>query len=105
MGGVGSTSGDRTRAAARASAGGSAYGRGPGGAAGSSAARGNPSGLSTEYEADNPQVMPVYNSPQQIEAAKRKALEISGRSGRTSTNLVGNPGTRAYTSSFLGSVT
>lgn len=61
-------------------------------------------GLSREFEANKPQVMPVYNSPAQIEAAKRKRQELMARSGRTSTNLTGNPGTRAYANSFLGSV-
>lgn len=62
-------------------------------------------GLSTEFEADKPQIMPVYNSPGQVEAAKRKRQDIMARSGRTATNLTGNPGTKAYSNSFLGSVT
>lgn len=62
-------------------------------------------GLSTEFEADKPQIMPVYNSPTQVESAKRKRQELMARSGRTSTNLTGNPGTRSYSNSFLGSVT
>ncbi len=61
-------------------------------------------GLSTEYEANRPQVMPVYNSPAQIESARRKRMEIMARSGRGSTNLRGNPGTMTYQSSFLGNV-
>lgn len=62
-------------------------------------------GLSKEFEANKPQVMPVYNSPAQVESAKRKRQELMARSGRTSTNMTGNPGTRAYSNSFLGSVT
>jgi len=61
-------------------------------------------GLSTEYEANKPQVMPVYNSPSQIESARKKRMEIMARSGRTSTNLRGNPGTQTYQNSFLGNV-
>ncbi len=61
-------------------------------------------GLSKEYQADKPQPMPVYNSPSQIEAARRKRQEIMARSGRTSTNLTGNPGTMSYANSFLGNV-
>ena len=64
----------------------------------------SPTPVSSEYEADRPQIMPVYNSPAQLEAARRRRESIVARSGRTSTNLVGNPGTRAYQSSFLGSV-
>jgi len=61
-------------------------------------------GISKEYEANKPQVMPVYNSPSQIESARKKRMEIMARSGRTSTNLRGNPGTQSYTNSFLGNV-
>lgn len=64
----------------------------------------SPTPTSTEYEANRPQVMPVYNSPSAIESARRKRQEIISRSGRGSTNLVGNPGTQAYSNSFLGSV-
>lgn len=64
----------------------------------------SPTPTSGEYEANRPQIMPVYNSPSQIESARRKRQEIIARSGRGSTNLVGNPGTQAYQSSFLGSV-
>jgi len=71
----------------------------PSGAAGSPTA-----GISTEYEANKPQVMPVYNSPGQIESARRKRQEIMARSGRQSTNLRGNPGTQSYQGSFLGNV-
>jgi hypothetical protein len=62
-------------------------------------------GLSKEFEANKPQIMPVYNSPAQVESAKRKRQELIARSGRGATNLTGNPGTRAYSNSFLGSVT
>lgn len=61
-------------------------------------------GLSTEYEANKPQQMPVYNSPAQIESARKKRQEIIARSGRGSTNLRGNPGTATYQNSFLGNV-
>ncbi len=61
-------------------------------------------GLSTEYEANKPQIMPVYNSPAQLESARKKRQEIMARSGRTSTNLRGNPGTATYQASFLGNV-
>jgi hypothetical protein len=61
-------------------------------------------GLSTEYEANRPQQMPVYNSPAQIESARKKRNDIMARSGRTSTNLRGNPGTTSYSNSFLGNV-
>lgn len=61
-------------------------------------------GISTEYEANKPQVMPVYNSPNQIESARKKRQEIMARSGRSSTNLRGNPGTQTYQNSFLGNV-
>lgn len=63
-----------------------------------------PAGVSTEFQADNPQRMPVYNSPSQIQSARQKRTEIMARSGRTSTNLAGNPGTKSYMNSFLGSV-
>ncbi len=49
-------------------------------------------------------MMPVYNSPASIESARRKRMEIMARSGRTSTNLRGNPGTQSYQNSFLGNV-
>lgn len=65
----------------------------------------SPSPVSREFEADRPQIMPVYNSPSQLESAKRKRQALMARSGRSSTNLTGNPGTRSYQSSFLGSVT
>lgn len=71
---------------------------------GSSAGGGSTAGLSTEYEANRPQQMPVYNSPAQIESARKKRMEIMARSGRTSTNLRGNPGTQSYQNSFLGNV-
>lgn len=61
-------------------------------------------GLTTEYEANRPQVMPVYNSPTQNESARQKRQQIMARSGRTSTNLRGNPGTSTYQNSFLGNV-
>jgi hypothetical protein len=61
-------------------------------------------GVSTEFQADRPQRMPVYNSPAQIESARQRRQQIIGRTGRTSTNLTGNPGTRSYMNSFLGSV-
>lgn len=61
-------------------------------------------GLTTEYEANKPQQMPVYNSPAQVESARKKRQEIVARSGRTSTNLRGNPGTTSYVNSFLGNV-
>jgi hypothetical protein len=61
-------------------------------------------GLTTEYEANKPQQMPVYNSPAQVESARKKRQEIVARSGRTSTNLRGNPGTISYQNSFLGNV-
>lgn len=61
-------------------------------------------GLTTEYEANRPQQMPVYNSPAPIESARKKRQEIVSRSGRTSTNLRGNPGTTSYQNSFLGNV-
>lgn len=61
-------------------------------------------GLSTEYEANRPQIMPVYNSPTQIESARKRRQEIMARSGRGSTNLRGNPGTMTYQNSFLGNV-
>lgn len=61
----------------------------------------NTKGLSTEYQADSPVRMPVYNSPAQLEAARMKLADITGRSGRTSTSLV--PGVGTYAASFLGS--
>ena len=61
-------------------------------------------GTSTEFEANKPQQMPVYNSPAQIESARKKRNDIMARSGRTSTNLRGNPGTTSYMNSFLGNV-
>ena len=67
-------------------------------------AKPSPTPVSTEYEADRPQVMPVYNSPAQNESARRKRQEIMARSGRVSTNLRGNPGTTSYQNSFLGNV-
>lgn len=65
----------------------------------------SPGRTSTEFEANRPQQMPVYNSPAQLESARRKREELMARSGRGSTNLVGNPGTRSFQNSFLGSVT
>jgi hypothetical protein len=70
----------------------------------SSAGGGGGGGLSTEYEANKPQQMPVYNSPAQIESARKKRQDIMARSGRGSTNLRGNPGTQSYQNSFLGNV-
>lgn len=75
------------------------------GVGGASPGSASPTPVSTEYEANRPQMMPVYNSPSSIESARRKRNEIISRSGRGSTNLVGNPGTQAYSNSFLGSVT
>lgn len=63
-----------------------------------------PTALSKEYEANRPQQMPVYNSPAQIESARERRRQITARSGRTSTNLRGNPGTQTYMNSFLGNV-
>lgn len=57
-------------------------------------------GGSTEFAADNPVRMPVYNSPAQLAAARMKLNDITGRSGRASTALV--PGTGTYAASFLG---
>jgi hypothetical protein len=85
--------------------GGGAARGGRGGGSGSAAGgASNVRGLSKEFKADNPQPMPIYNSPAQLEAARRKRMEIMARSGRTSTNLTGNPGTRSYQNSFLGNV-
>jgi hypothetical protein len=64
----------------------------------------SPTPTTQEFEANSPQIMPVYNSPAQIESARRKRQELMARSGRTSTNLTGNPGTQSYMNSFLGSV-
>lgn len=68
------------------------------------AATPSPTPVTKEFEADKPNIMPVYNSPTQVESAKRRRQQIMARSGRTSTNLVGNPGTRTYQNSFLGNV-
>ena len=91
MGGMGTTGGSR-------GSGGTSSGSTTTPIAGSGA------GLSAEYEANKPQQMPVYNSPAQIESARKKRMEIMARSGRGSTNLRGNPGTQSYQNSFLGNV-
>lgn len=105
MGGVGS--GNATGTTAVASKGGGDYGSGSSGGSRGGGKRGpigKGKGISKEFTADNPQQMPVYNSPAQLEAARRKRMEIMARSGRTSTNLTGNPGTQTYRNTFLGNV-
>lgn len=97
MGGIGSTGGSSVNKGDPGAVvgGGSSGGGGGGGVTG---------GTTTEFEANKPQQMPVYNSPAQIESARRKRMEIMARSGRGSTNLRGNPGTQSYQNSFLGNV-
>ena len=48
-----------------------------------------------------PQLMPVYNSPPQIESARRRRDAIIARSGRP---VAGKRGDQPYQSSFLGNV-
>lgn len=97
--------GQTASAAGGLGTGGSPWGGSGTGAAGTSLATlADPSkGLSTEFSADNPVRMPVYNSPAQLAAARMKLNEITGRSGRTSTALVNAPGASTYSASFLGS--
>lgn len=57
------------------------------------------------YPDDSAKRMPVVNSPSSIAAARKKRDQITSRSGRESTRLVSDAGTRSYQSSFLGSVT
>lgn len=56
------------------------------------------------YPDDGAMRMPVSNSPNSIAAARKKRDRIVTRSGRESTRLVSDTGTRSYTNSFLGSV-
>ncbi len=57
------------------------------------------------YPDDAAKRMPVYNSPSSIAAGRKKRDQITARSGRESTRLVSDAGTRSYSNSFLGSVT
>ena len=57
------------------------------------------------YPDDAAKRMPVYNSPSSVAAGRKKRDQITARSGRESTRLVSDAGTRSYQSSFLGSVT
>ena len=57
------------------------------------------------YPDDAAKRMPVYNSTSAIAAGRKKRDQITARSGRESTRLVSDAGTRSYQSSFLGSVT
>jgi hypothetical protein len=57
------------------------------------------------YPDDAAKRMPVVNSPSSIAAARKKRDQITSRSGRESTRLVSDAGTRGYANSFLGSVT
>lgn len=61
-----------------------------------------PSSIIGPYPDDNVRRMPVVNSPNSIEAGRRRRREIMARSGRTSTRLVSEAGTRAYTGTLLG---
>ena len=56
------------------------------------------------YPDDSAKRMPVYNSTSAIAAGRKKRDAITARSGRESTRLVSDAGTRSYQSSFLGSV-
>lgn len=62
------------------------------------------------YEPDNARRMPLENSISGIAAGRRKRAEIIGRSGRSSTMLVGKRTRKApvgagqYTNTFLGDV-
>lgn len=53
------------------------------------------------YPDDGARRMPSISSAVSLEAAKRKRLQLSSGSGRTSTNLAG---TQSYINSFLGGV-
>lgn len=55
------------------------------------------------YPDDNAKRMPVFNSPESIEAGRQRRREITSRSGRESTRLVSDRGTKAFVNSFLGS--
>lgn len=57
------------------------------------------------YPDDGAKRMPVANSPAIIAAGKKKRDQITARSGRESTRLVSDSGTKSYQNSFLGSVT
>jgi len=85
------------------SGGGGILGSKSAGAVSAAMAAASPTPVTGEYAADKPAIMPVYNSPAQIESARKRREAVITRSGRSSTNLVGNPGTQAYQSSFLGS--
>lgn len=56
------------------------------------------------YPDDGAKRMPTANSPSAIAAARKKRTQITQRSGRESTRLVNDAGTRSYQNSFLGSV-
>lgn len=55
--------------------------------------------LGPSYTPDGARRMPVANSPASQEAARRRRRIMTGRSGRTSTQLAG---TASYVNSFLG---
>lgn len=57
------------------------------------------------YPDDGAKRMPSSNSPNSLEAARNKRLQISARGGRTSTRLAANSGAglQTYINNFLGS--
>lgn len=63
---------------------------------------GNGSNRGPEYADDGSRPMPSYMNPAAIEAARERRLAMTAKSGRSSTNLSGTPGTRAYVNTFLG---
>lgn len=65
---------------------------------------GRPGSPGGGYPADNARRMPVFNSPESLEAGRRRRREIMSRQGRESTRLVGNAGTLPFSNSFLGDV-
>lgn len=57
----------------------------------------------TPYPDDGARRMPVANSLEAIEAARRQRAKVIARSGRAATRLAGNsPGTASYVNNSIG---
>jgi hypothetical protein len=73
-----------------------------GGSGGGTGVKNPVTGSSGEFADDGATRMPVINSKTSIEAGRRQRREIAARSGRSSTRMVSEAGTRAYVGSLLG---
>lgn len=56
----------------------------------------------TPYPDDGARRMPVANSLEAIEAARRQRSKVIARSGRASTRLAGSAGTAPYVNNSIG---